>query len=312
MRPSLLSPPVRMPLPVVPLPEALAVRLRCPVCGGALARQKAALACAGCGARWPFEGAAVNLLPPSFRESPDPVWRGKQDEMESAGGDTSPILHVRTRLSCQAYARLLRPWLRPGACVLDIGIAGAMIRLWLPRTVSYVGLDPSPHDLVWTLSPHFLRMGFARRGVPFLRGVGEHIPFEGGTFDVAVCTSAIDHAQDPERLLREMARVLKPGGVALVGAPMEDLYEHRGRLSQIWKACVVARDPLWVLYRAMEACRPGAPPAQAQEELPHPHPLDSGALKRMMTSVGFRPLKTGAVGSVFYVLAEPPKTTTSS
>lgn len=224
--------------------------------------------------------------------------------MEGEAGAASPLLQMRTHLAYRVYARLLSPRLTPGARLLDVGPAAGTIRLWLPRSVTYVGLDPCPHDLVWMISPHFVRMGFARRPVVYLRGVGEHIPFETRTFDIALCTSALDHAQDPGRVLREIARVLKPGGIVLAGAPMEDLYEHRGRLSQAWRALVDAHDPLWVIHRVVgEVRRFGTAGAPRGEEVPHPCPMDAKALVRLMARTGFRTLKTGAINSVFWVLA---------
>jgi SAM-dependent methyltransferase len=39
------------------------------------------------------------------------------------------------------------------------------------------------------------------------------------TLDVALCVSVLEHLHEPEEMLRQMFRVLKPGGMALVNVP---------------------------------------------------------------------------------------------
>lgn len=42
------------------------------------------------------------------------------------------------------------------------------------------------------------------------------LPFEGGTFDAVTCLEALEFMSDPQRVLEELVRVLRPGGVLLV------------------------------------------------------------------------------------------------
>jgi SAM-dependent methyltransferase len=44
---------------------------------------------------------------------------------------------------------------------------------------------------------------------------GESLPFESGRFDVAFVRQGLHHAQDLPRMLQQLARVLRPGGVLL-------------------------------------------------------------------------------------------------
>ncbi len=48
--------------------------------------------------------------------------------------------------------------------------------------------------------------------VTLIRGIAETLPFPDQTFDRVLCDSALDHLADPERGIREMARVVKPDG----------------------------------------------------------------------------------------------------
>jgi SAM-dependent methyltransferase len=45
------------------------------------------------------------------------------------------------------------------------------------------------------------------------------LPFRNGSFDFVLCTEVLEHVPDPEKSWAEIARVLKPGGVALVTTP---------------------------------------------------------------------------------------------
>jgi hypothetical protein len=46
------------------------------------------------------------------------------------------------------------------------------------------------------------------------------VPFKDGTFDLIVCVHVLEHVQDDRRAMREMVRVLKPGGVAMLLVPI--------------------------------------------------------------------------------------------
>lgn len=49
-----------------------------------------------------------------------------------------------------------------------------------------------------------------------LRHDAQELPFPDGTFDAVSCLEALEFTPSPEQVLREMARVLRPGGVFLV------------------------------------------------------------------------------------------------
>ena len=46
------------------------------------------------------------------------------------------------------------------------------------------------------------------------------LPMGDGTYDLVFCSQALEHVPDPIRVLREMHRVLKPGGQAWLTAPL--------------------------------------------------------------------------------------------
>jgi SAM-dependent methyltransferase len=104
-------------------------------------------------------------------------------------------------------------------------------------------------------------LGVARQALPdaaLARASVEALPYAPGTFDaVTCCGSTLSFLDDPGRALRELARVLRPGGRLLLEC------EHRGSLDLAWAlASSVAGDPLgyglarpdaWRLLRARGA-----------------------------------------------------------
>jgi SAM-dependent methyltransferase len=53
---------------------------------------------------------------------------------------------------------------------------------------------------------------------------GAHLPLADGSLDAIVAMSVLEHVQDPSVLAREFHRVLKSGGVAIVGFPAKNLF----------------------------------------------------------------------------------------
>jgi len=89
--------------------------------------------------------------------------------------------------------------------LLDVGCGHKPYApLFLPYVHEYVGLDlvESPAgndaDVIGSVSA---------------------LPFDDASFDTVISTQVIEHVPEPHVMLREIARVLRPGGVVLVTAP---------------------------------------------------------------------------------------------
>jgi ubiquinone/menaquinone biosynthesis C-methylase UbiE len=53
------------------------------------------------------------------------------------------------------------------------------------------------------------------------------IPYQDGHFDAAVCISVLEHFPDPGPALREMRRVVRPGGLVVTGFPARNRITER-------------------------------------------------------------------------------------
>jgi ubiquinone/menaquinone biosynthesis C-methylase UbiE len=97
-----------------------------------------------------------------------------------------------------------------GKRVLEVGCGAAMCSRWLAKQ----GARPVAFDLSAQMLRH-ARAGAGRTGidVPLVQADAQHLPFTSATFDLA-CTAfgAVQFVADSARVMREVARVLRPGG----------------------------------------------------------------------------------------------------
>jgi len=80
-----------------------------------------------------------------------------------------------------------------------------------------MGIDREPR---WIGEAHrrAQAVGLADR-LSYRLGDVAHIPFHDGVFDLVTCQTVLIHVADPRAVLREMMRVLKPGGLVAVAEP---------------------------------------------------------------------------------------------
>ena len=94
--------------------------------------------------------------------------------------------------------------------VLDVGCGGGILSEEFSKAGCHVtGLDPSTPSLE-TARKHAAMEGLT---IDYRQGSGESMPFEKNSFDVVVCCDVLEHVDNLESTLREVARVLKPGGM---------------------------------------------------------------------------------------------------
>jgi len=59
----------------------------------------------------------------------------------------------------------------------------------------------------------------ANPDIPVFQSDAECLPVRSSTFDVALCLQVLEHTPFPERIVAEIARVLRPGGYLFLAAP---------------------------------------------------------------------------------------------
>ena len=114
--------------------------------------------------------------------------------------------------------RMLRPYLRPGARLLDVG-AGRGRFVASARGAGYCarGIEPSPRGVEAAL----------RDGVGLHRAGWEDAEVEPESLDAVIFWHVLEHLDDPAAAAARAATWLRPGGVLLAGVPNLDSWQAR-------------------------------------------------------------------------------------
>jgi len=101
----------------------------------------------------------------------------------------------------------------PTDTVLDVATGTAAVALELVRQKDcfVVGVDRTPEML--EEGRRRVALAAASKKVRLELGDARKLPFDDGTFDAVTFTYLLRYVDDPAATLRELARVLKPGGV---------------------------------------------------------------------------------------------------
>ncbi len=109
-----------------------------------------------------------------------------------------------------------------GARVLDLGSGEGYGTGLLGERASYVtGLDVDADSVAAAQARH----GVDGR-VIFKVGSAHDLPFPDASFDVVVSFEMIEHVDRQERVIAEVRRVLKPGGLFVVSTPSREVYNQ--------------------------------------------------------------------------------------
>ncbi len=187
--------------------------------------------------------------------------RLKQTMRESwMAGDFGKIARTSAR---EAEAFVSRLDLAAGAQVLDVACGTGNVSLPLARRGARVtGVD---------IAPNLLEQARARADaegleIRFEEGDAEQLPFPDGTFDAVVTMFGAMFAPQPEQVVAECARVLKPGGLlamanwtpgGLAGRMFQVTARHAGAPMGIappanWGHPMVVRGRLAPLFEKVE------------------------------------------------------------
>src|SRR5580765_1660363 len=209
------------------LTTALLDVLRCPVCGSSLAVADERLRCGSCGGAYAVRDGMPRLLDdrlPGIREKRAEIagwvklarrqnWYRSDDEVDAALPFLNRDLGWEDKnwgASEHSFSLLLDRYVRPGMRVLEVGAA----KCWgaqhlVPQGCAYTGVDILDDAVIGLGRGAFYeeRVGAFDR----VQADGEHLPFRDGTFDLVYCVATLHHALELGAMVREMARVARPG-----------------------------------------------------------------------------------------------------
>ena len=99
-----------------------------------------------------------------------------------------------------------------GLAVLDLGCAGGfMAEALATRGATVTGIDPAAQ----AINAARTHAAEASLDIQYDVGVGEELSYDDAAFDAVVCVDVLEHVEDLTKVLAEVARVLRPGGLFL-------------------------------------------------------------------------------------------------
>ena len=153
--------------------------------------------------------------------------RRKADDIRGAEAE---LMAAMAAHSAEVKAKLerVRP-IPPAARVLEVG-CGAHGLIFYFDAADRIGVDPLADD--------YRRLFPAWQDrAKTLSAFGERLPFDGAAFDVVLCDNVVDHAESPRRIVAEIARVLRPGGLLYFTVNVHHpLYHAAASLHAAWRA----------------------------------------------------------------------------
>ena len=207
---------------------ALLEILRCPICRAELSEGAEGYVCSGCSREFgrtadgiplmlhedlPGAGAKLGEAAGWVEKARNEGWYEPDDRVDAVLPFVNRDLgwdDPNWRANSYSFQLLLDRYVKGarGLRVLEVGAGRSWAaRFWLERDCTYVATD--------ILADPKIGLG---RGVfygDFLRvqADGEHLPFADDSFDLTYCVATLHHALDLPRMVREMARVTRPGGL---------------------------------------------------------------------------------------------------
>ncbi len=100
-----------------------------------------------------------------------------------------------------------------GRTVLDVGGGpGYFAAAFADAGLQYIGVEPDPREI------HEMHAGPAASDgqTTYVRASGMALPFADASVDICLSSNVAEHVEQPWRLGREMLRVTKPGGLAVL------------------------------------------------------------------------------------------------
>lgn len=114
-----------------------------------------------------------------------------------------------------------------GDRVLDIGCSQGITSILLGREgFEVIGIDIEASRIEYAQADLALESEETRARVTFSIGNAAELEYEESSFDTVLLGEVIEHLVAPERVLSEVVRVLRPGGVVVVTTPFGFLHHH--------------------------------------------------------------------------------------
>jgi SAM-dependent methyltransferase len=157
----------------------------------------------------------------------------QQHKAEHVRGREDEIIAAMMRSSSRVREKLetFQP-IKADARVVEVG-SGAHGLIFYFGSEFRIGVDP----LAVSYRNLFPRW---QKRAQTMAAIGESLPFADRSFDVVLCDNVVDHAESPRQIVRELSRILIPGGLLYFTVNIHhQLYAIAAGVHSSWRAAGV-------------------------------------------------------------------------
>lgn len=134
-------------------------------------------------------------------------------------GHSQNATEFMARRTVKSHGEFFVPYLTSGISVLDCGCGPGSITLGIARRIGegqVVGIDFGETQIQQAIKS---ASQLGTRNAIFQTADCHSLPFDDASFDRVFCNALMEHLIDPVRAMRELQRVLNPGGAIGVSSP---------------------------------------------------------------------------------------------
>lgn len=161
--------------------------------------------CEGCGTSYPIVNGT-----PVFCESLS----------EGTASDTADPLIFKLKMAFKKYDRLYYLLAKIAGAVFVGGKTGVEACADLPTNAFIVNLGSGPKSL----GAHIVNVDTHPYAGVAVCADASHLPFKDGSVDAIICECMLEHVPQPEVIVKEISRVMAPGGLIYASVPFLDPY----------------------------------------------------------------------------------------
>ena len=160
---------------------------------------------------------------PSAEQATEADIQALQDELDQITQVYNRVLASSVNLNDQGRDQRLRHLLKfanlpTGQRILDVGTGNGRLALMLAEDGArdVVGIDISPAMLEVAEYLRASSMSPSAQRVNYRLASAQSLPFRSEGFDAAICRLVLHHTHHPDVIIRELFRLLRPGGILIL------------------------------------------------------------------------------------------------
>ncbi|MCR4324837.1 MAG: class I SAM-dependent methyltransferase [Candidatus Curtissbacteria bacterium] len=139
-------------------------------------------------------------------------WNGSTESLEKFFAESF-------KLTARTVRHILSNTNKTPGLIADIGAGYGQFSLNLVSLgFEVVAIEPSTKDRK-IIKYYYNKLRKKKGRLKVIDGTAEKIPLKSGVVDLCVFSQVLEHVQDPEKSLKELARILKPGGFIYLSCP---------------------------------------------------------------------------------------------